>query len=96
MHSLQVPSHADQVPFSADGLHPAEGELSEAHNGLDDTEDWFDSAFSFGIDCSTVFRLQPVLHLGDGIGIPDQWSWFRKTFFEALVVLVTTTAYIRQ
>lgn len=38
MHSHQVPSHADQLPFSADGLHSTEQELAETHNGLDRSE----------------------------------------------------------
>jgi len=24
MHSFQVPSHADEIPFTADGFHPSE------------------------------------------------------------------------
>ena len=69
MHSLQIPSHADETPFTADGVHPSKQELSEAHNGLYDAEDRFDSALSFGIDCPTVFCLQSMLHLSDSIDI---------------------------
>ena len=57
MHSLQVPSHANEIPFTADGFHPSEQELPEAHNSFDDTEDRFDSAFSSSIECPTIYCL---------------------------------------
>ena len=92
MHSFQVPSHANEIPFTADGFHPSEQELSEAHNSLDDTEDRFDSTFSSSIDCPTVFGLQSRLHLSDSIGILRQGWRLRKSFFETLIVPITMTA----
>jgi hypothetical protein len=69
MQPFQVPGHADQIPLSTDGLHPAEQELPEAHDRLDDSENRFDGAFSFGVKGSAVCGFHPVLHLGDGIGL---------------------------
>ena len=92
MHSLQVPSHADEIPFPADGFHPSKQELSEAHNSLDDAEDRFDSALSFGIDCPTVFCLQSMLHLSDSINILRQRWRLGKALFEILVVPITMAA----
>ena len=92
MHSTQVLSHADEIPFPADGFHPSKQELSEAHNSLDDAEDRFDSAFSFGIDYPIVFCLQSMLLLSDSIDILGQRWRLGKAFFETLVLPITMTA----
>lgn len=54
MQPFQIPGHADQIPFSAGALHPSEQELPEAHDRLDDAEDRFNGAFSFGVKGSAV------------------------------------------
>lgn len=92
MHSTQVLSHADEIPFPADGFHPSKQELSEAHNSLDDAKDRFDSAFSFGIDYPIVFCLQSMLLLSESIDILGQRWLLRKAFFETLVLPITMTA----
>ena len=69
MQPFQVPGHADQVPFTADRRHPAQQELAEPHDGLDDAEHRFDRAFSPGVKGSAFRCLQAVLHLRHGIGI---------------------------
>lgn len=67
MLPLQVPDPADQISLTADGLHPSTQGLAKALNGLDDTEDWFNGAFSLGIKGSAVSCLQPTLDFGQGI-----------------------------
>lgn len=95
MSPLQVPGHADQIPLSADGLHPSEQELAESPDGLDDAEDRFDGAFPFAVEGPTVLGLQSMLHLGHGIGVVWQRLRLSEAFFETLVVRVAWAADIR-
>ena len=69
MQSFDVVCHADEVPFALDCFEPSQHKASEAHDRLDDAKDRFGCDLALGIHLLAGGSLQPILHLGNGIGI---------------------------
>jgi len=50
MHSLQIPSNADQTPFTLNGVQPAQQKLPEPLHLFNDAKDSFHCGFACGIN----------------------------------------------
>jgi hypothetical protein len=67
-HALDVPTHGHQLPFALHLLQPPQTELSEAHDGLDDSEDRLWGALAQRVHRTAFRGAQAMAHAGECVG----------------------------
>lgn len=64
-HAFRIPGNSHQVPFVANVVQTAGGELAKTHRGFDDPERRFDGSFAQRLDRAAGKGREPVCHALD-------------------------------